>query len=82
MSEIQNLIQLIKSKKLDEAEFKARNLIEKNPRALVVFDLLCKSLIGQNKVNEAISIYKKAIQIDENFYTAYNNLGNLLKSKG
>ena len=40
------------------------------------------AITDKNKVKEEIIIYKKAIQIDENFYTAYNNLGNLLKSKG
>ncbi len=44
--------------------------------------LLGNILQDQGKIDEAIFMYNKAIQTDENFYKAYYNLGNIYLQDG
>ena len=51
--EVQNIADLIKKNKFYDAEFKARNLDEKNPKNFTILNLLGITLYSQNKLKEA-----------------------------
>jgi len=56
--------------------------IQQNAGAALDYQKLGETLQGEGKVNEAIAAYKKAIEINPNYFGTYHNLGDLLKAKG
>ena len=63
------------------AETKTRSLIKKYSKVPVLYNLLGMCLNAQNKTEEAIKSYEKAISLNPKFAIAYNNLGNIYRNK-
>ncbi len=63
------------------AETKTRSLIKKYSKVPVLYNLLGMCLSAQNKTEEAIKSYEKAISLNPKFAIAYNNLGNIYRNK-
>ena len=76
---IQFVVDLYKSRKLYEAEIQCKDLIKNNPKIVILYNILGLILSDQNKIDEAISFYKKGIDINPKFPMIYNNLGSLYK---
>ena len=69
------LIQLYQSGKLDEAETMGRNLLKEYPEDIVCLNILGVVLDAKGKTEEALNIYDKAIQINDNSPETYFNKG-------
>lgn len=79
--EIEQLLNLYKSKKLIKAENLNRKLIHNYPKVVILYNILGLILTEQNRVNEAIEIYEKGIKFNPEYAMIYNNLGSIYKSK-
>lgn len=80
--DIQGLITLYTSGQLRDAEARARQLIEKYPQALVLFDVLGAALSGQGKLDEAAGCIRQALAIKPDYAEGHSNLGLTLKKMG
>ena len=60
-------------------EKKARELLKKYNKSIKLQNILGIALSVQWKSNDAVKIFEKIIEIQPNFYFAYNNMGNALK---
>ena len=60
-------------------EKKARELLKKYNKSIKLQNILGIALSVQWKSNDAVKIFEKIIEIQPNFYFAYNNMGNVLK---
>ncbi len=76
------LIQLYQSGKLDEAETMGRNLLKEYPEDIVCLNILGVVLDAKGKTEEALNIYDKAIQINDNSPETYFNKGAILQRLG
>lgn len=73
--ELQDVINLYNSKKLDLAEKEVIKLIKIEPNNSILFNIFGAILAEKKKFDEAIINYKKSIKINPNYADAYNNLG-------
>ena len=80
--EMNDLESLYKSDQIDSLEAKVRKLVENYPRASGLYNILGIALQKKGKLNESISNFNQAINIQPNFDQAHNNLGNVLKDAG
>ena len=62
-----------------EAELACIDLLGIYPDSYIVFNFLGTTLQGQDKLNEALQKYDKAIELNPDFAEAHNNRGNVLK---
>ena len=74
---IQLAVDVYKQGNFTKAESLCKKLIEDNPKADFLYNLLGLILAGQGNINEASESYNKAIKINPNFAMPYNNLGLL-----
>jgi len=79
--EIEQLLNLYKSKKLFKAESFNRKLIQNYPKVVILYNILGLILTEKDRINEAIKIYEKGIKINPEYAMIYNNLGSIYKSK-
>ena len=75
---IQELIDLYHSGKLDIVKKKVVKLIEKYPNSFILYNLFGAVLADQKNLNEAVINYRKSIQINPDYAEGYNNLGSVL----
>ena len=75
---IQELIDLYHSGKLDIVKKKVVKLIEKYPNSFILYNLFGAVLTDQKNLNEAVINYRKSIQINPDYAEGYNNLGSVL----
>jgi len=76
MNELQYLYT---SREFYALENKARELLKKYNKSIKLQNILGIALSVQWKSNDAVKIFEKIIEIQPNFYFAYNNMGNVLK---
>ena len=79
---IQELINLYHSGKLTVVEKKVIELIKKNPKSFVLYNLFGAILSSQKNFGKAIVNYKKSIAINPDYAEGYNNLGSALYKLG
>ena len=72
---IQELIDLYNSGKLDIVEKKIVELIKKNPKNFVLYNLFATVLTDKKNFNQALVNYKKSLEINPNYAEGHNNLG-------
>ena len=75
---IQELINLYHSGKLTIVEKKVIELIKKNPKSFVLYNLFGAVLSNQKNFNKAVINYKKSIEINPDYAEGHNNLGSAL----
>ena len=73
--EIQAAVNIYKMGNFVKAEKITRELIVANPKTVFLYNLLGIILAAQDKLDEAIDIYNKGIEVDPKFGIIYNNLG-------
>ena len=76
------LIDLYQSGKLDEAEGKVQNLLKQFPENTTCLNVLGVILDRKGQTEEAIKIYQKALQINENSPETHFNVGSILHRLG
>ena len=76
------ILKLFNSKKLDKAKNEIYNQLNKHQSSPILFNILGAVLADQNKLKEAIKNYNKSISIDPSYAQAYNNLGVCLYKSG
>ena len=75
---IQELINLYHSGKLTIVEKKVIELIKKNPKSFVLYNLFGAVLGNQKNFDKAVINYKKSIEINPDYAEGHNNLGSAL----
>tara|TARA_B100000029_G_scaffold515204_1_gene621092 strand:+ start:121 stop:1683 length:1563 start_codon:yes stop_codon:yes gene_type:complete len=73
--QIESIVDVYKSGRIDEAESLARELLKKNPKIAYLYNLIGLILTDKNKIEEALSSYEQGIQADPMFGIIYNNIG-------
>lgn len=71
---IQELINLYHSGKLTIVEKKVIELIKKNPKSFVLYNLFGAVLSNQKNFDKAVINYKKSIEINPDYAEGHNNL--------
>lgn len=79
---INDLQALYQSGQLSETYKRARKLMRKFPRALVLYDIVTAALVGQGKLAEATACCTKALKIDPCHVPAHSNLAVVLRKLG
>ena len=72
---IKDLVALFEAKKFDTAKKRASELLNENFNAHVIHNIYGAILVSENKLSEAITHYKKSIEIKFDYAEAHNNLG-------
>ena len=80
--EISKIIDLLKSKKLKEAEKKCSLLIKNNKDNFELLNLYAVILLKLEKYDLAIEKWQKVITLNPKYYYGFNNLGNVFLIKG
>ncbi len=76
------LIDLYQSGKLDEAESEAQKLLKQFPEDITCLNVLGVVLDRKGNTEEAIKIYQKALQINENSPETHFNMGSIFHRLG
>ena len=79
---IQELINLYHSGKLTIVEKKVIELIKKNQKSFVLYNLFGAILADQKNFDKAIINYKKSLEINSDYAEGHNNLGSVLYKIG
>ncbi len=79
-TEIQPLLNALNTGNLDLAETTAMALLKRFPKAFVLYNLYGNALAGQSKNKEAVSAFRKALDIDPSVGELHFNVGILLTS--
>ncbi len=73
---------LVTEKKMDEAEIKIKNVLEKDPSVLEARYILGNIYSKQKKYDEAIKEYRKALEVDPDYYEAIFGIALTYKKAG
>ena len=76
------LIELYQSGKLEDAELEAKKLLSEFPDDLTCLNILGVVIDAKGQPDEAIKIYQKALQINENSAETHFNMGSILHRLG
>ncbi len=79
--ELTDLITLFKEKKFSKAEKKCSELIKKIKPNYEIYNIYAVILFELNKYDDALIYWKKAIELNPQYYFGYNNLGNIFFKK-
>ena len=79
---IDPIMYLYNARQFEAAIEKATNVIEKYPKAFLVYNILGVVLKNQGKLNEAVASYQKALSLKPDYADTHNNMGNALKDQG
>ena len=79
---IQELINLYHSGKLTIVDKKVTELIKKNPRSFILYNLFGAVLANKKNFEKAVINYKKSIEINPDYAEGHNNLGGALCNLG
>jgi tetratricopeptide (TPR) repeat protein len=80
-NEIENIISLVENKNIDLAEVKILNLINKNNKNELYYNIYGVILLKKKNFELAEVNLKKAVKINPNYVEALNNLGLVLKDQ-
>jgi tetratricopeptide (TPR) repeat protein len=80
--EIAALVNLYHSGQMAKVEQVCRELLKPYPQAFVAINVLGAALRGQGKLQEAVQVYDKAVQLKPDYTEAYYNRGIVLKDLG
>lgn len=77
-AELQPVLNALNSGQLAQAETIAKKLLKTFPNAFALHNLYGNALAGQNKFNDAVKAFRKALEIDPSVGELYFNVGILL----
>ena len=77
-AEIQPVLNALNSGQLDLAEATAKALLKHFPKAFVLYNLYGNALAGQSKFKDAVTAFRKALEIDPTVGELHFNVGILL----
>ena len=80
--QLNELIKLYQSRKFDEAETEVQNLLKHFPEDITCLNVLGVVLDRKGQTEEAIKMYQKALQINENSAETHFNMGSILHRLG
>ena len=80
--QINALIDLYHSGQMTKVEQVCRELLHTYPQSLTVLNVLGAVLAGQGRLQEAVQVFDKAIQLKPDYAQAYYNRGNVLTDLG
>jgi len=80
--EVQSLLSLFNAGHLAQAEEAAKALIKAYPSTFILYNVLGVSLEGQRKFEEAVAIYRKALELEPRIAEIHFNLGVVLGHLG
>lgn len=80
--QLNELVNLYQSGNLDKAEATAQNLLKQFPKDITCLNVLGVVLDRKGQTEEAIKIYQKALQINENSPETHFNMGSILHRLG
>lgn len=80
--DLQALLNLLNTGRLQEAEAGARALLPHNPQMFILYNVLGVALEGQRKFEAAADVYRQAIALDGKVAEVYFNLGAVLGQLG
>ena len=80
--QLNELIKLYQSRKFDEAETEVQNLLKHFPEDITCLNVLGDVLDRKGQTEEAIKMYQKALQINENSAETHFNMGSILHRLG
>ena len=72
-SEIKKVVDLINKKFLNEALIEIEKLSKSNKNNPKIFNLYGIVQLGLNQCDDSIKYFKKAVELDSNYYEALNN---------
>ncbi len=77
-ADLQTIIQALNTGQVGFAESASKKLLKTYPRSFSVLNLYGNALAAQNKFKDAVSVFRKATEIDPNVPEIYFNMGILL----
>jgi Flp pilus assembly protein TadD len=80
-NEIENIISLVENKNIDLAEVKILNLINKNNKNELYYNIYGVILLKKKNFELAELNLKKAVKINPHYVEALNNLGLVFKDQ-
>ena len=80
--QIDALVNLYQTGQMAKAELACGKLLKSYPQSLAVLNILGVALRGQGKLQEAVNIFNKAIQLKPSYAMAHSNLGLALHDLG
>ena len=80
--QLNELVKLYQSGKLDETETTVQNLLKQFPNDITCLNVLGVVLDRKGQTEEAIKMYQKALQINENSPETHFNVGSILHRLG
>ena len=80
--QINSLVNLYQSGQMTKTEQACRELLKTYPQALIVTNVLGVALCSQGKLQEAVQVYDRAIQLNPDYAEAHSNLGVALQELG
>ena len=80
--QIAPLFYLYQTGQMAEVELACGKLLKSYPQSLAVLNILGVALRGQGKLQEAVNIFNKAIQLKPSYAMAHSNLGLALHDLG
>jgi uncharacterized protein (TIGR02466 family) len=80
--QVQQVINLLQSGQLPQAEAAARKMVESFPGALIFYNVLGVAQEGQQKFAEAAKTYQQALKLDPGIAEMHFNLGSAYENLG
>lgn len=77
----EELICLLRSGKIKETHYQAKQLLKKYPNSAFIHNILGSTNVSLGFMKEAIEAYEKVISINPIYPEAFNNMGNVLKDQ-
>jgi len=81
-NQINILVDLYQSGYLKKTEATCKKILKSHPHAFLILNILGLSLQGQNKLQEALQVFGKAIKFKSDYLEAINNYGVVLQKLG
>jgi tetratricopeptide (TPR) repeat protein len=78
-SEFQIILDLFNEKNIQDSELRLKKLILKYPNKFLLENFLGVIFSNQNKYQDALLAFKKAVDLNPDFVEGYYNVGTVLK---
>ena len=80
--QIQAIMNLYNQERLQQALFEVNKMLERFPNSFILCNIAGASNAGLMQFDAAIDFFKRSLKVNPGNAEAYNNIGNVLNSKG